>query len=118
MCLEAWPQTGLSKSTDDLGTLLEQARKPLNLRGPTGVVSPTRYRQCHFSIEDRDAKIARELTDVPAVQINHRQVQMSKRSLELMLDPSHHNLQVINDGLRVSTGVCNNQRCRGDRVRL
>ena len=44
-------QTGLSKSTDDLGTLLEQARKPLNLRGPTGVVSPTRCR--HFISQSR-----------------------------------------------------------------
>ena len=54
MCSEAWPRLDRANLRTTWEHSLNKLEPPLNLRGPTGVVSPTRCRQCHFSIQDRD----------------------------------------------------------------
>jgi hypothetical protein len=51
-----------------------------------------------------------------SIYIQHRQLQMSNRSLMPMLDPPQHSRQILNNRLRAFTGVFNYQLCRRYRV--
>jgi hypothetical protein len=51
-----------------------------------------------------------------SIYIQHRQLQMSNRSLMPMLDPPQHSRQILNNSLRAFTGVFNYQLCRRYRV--